>query len=173
MSKSRGGVLALLACASLLGVTTSCSRNYSNTRDAQAIYEGFTFMPNPLFYQFVTGYQREVIAPVYVELNDGSRHLLSELPEEVAASILPKFIPVTPTASYPGVYDVYNDDHSLLKYRDGKLVLAALHAHSGLFAVSPHEDGPYLKLPIERKRLLEVFGEPKEWGRPPKLPTGA
>lgn len=98
---------------------------------------------------------------VFVELPDGSRHLLSALPEEMA-SILMKY--------NNRLHDVentilYTDNLSKLRYTNGRLRDADIYATSQLFRFSPTLEGPYIDLPCDRRTLVKVFGKPKRWGK--------
>ncbi len=104
------------------------------------------------------------IAILYVELLDGKRSLLSELPEEEVA----KFYLKDPVLSNQLVnsYKSKNDTSvlSTFKFRNGKLIYARLDATQSLCPpVSATKEGPYVKLPINRETMLKVFGRPNKW----------
>ena len=108
------------------------------------------------------------IASFYVELPDNRRILLRELPIEVADQISNDHY------SRPVNIVVYFNGYvrqTILSYRDGKLNFAAL-TDSCPFRISPHKDGPYVKLPISRETLLKVFGPPLRWEKAPRPPSG-
>ena len=105
-------------------------------------------------------------AQLYVELPDKRRFRISEFPEDVASKVFEEHFLT------PGNTINYNTVRSFLSYRDGKLIFVSLEASSCPFLISPHKDGPYIKLPIKRDRFLEIFGEPIRWQKAPNPPSG-
>jgi hypothetical protein len=149
----------------LLFALTACRRSLlSDTQGAIAVYDHMALEGNPSFECFLTGTGGD-IADVYVQLNDGRAFHLPEFPEAVAESLFPKIV-INPNKIN------YSDYKSQFIYRDGNLDFVALDAVSGKFSISPWKDGPFVRLPISREKMIELFGEPKEWHRAGKLPTG-
>jgi len=111
-----------------------------------------------------TGGVFQTIAPLYVELPDGDRYLLADIPEDKVAKFFKK------DTGWPGKYSQgYTNDNdpmasTTLGFRDGKLYSARFDAQSRInLPFSLHKDGPYVKLPITRETMLKVFGEPERW----------
>jgi hypothetical protein len=145
---------------------SSCSQD-QGPKDAVALYDDCYFEKGPSFSEFNTGnYTGEEIARVYIELPDKQRFMLSELPEDVAAVIFEN------TPRLPGTETRYSDLYSSFTFRNGKLVAAKLDSGSELFRISAHEEGPYLSFPIDKDALVREFGEPVEWRKPFKRPSG-
>jgi hypothetical protein len=123
------------------------------------------------FDKVLLGYPNQMSnVELSVELPDNRQFLLRDLPENVAGKLLEKqeysFKTVRPENSID-----YSIGHTFLTYRNGKLHFAAL-TDSCPFRISPNKDGPYVKLPISRETLLEVFGEPLRWEKVPRPPSG-
>jgi hypothetical protein len=109
-------------------------------------------------------------AVLYLELPNKRQFLLSDLPENDAGQILEKHDNNLNSVRPENSID-YSIGHTFLTYRNGKLHFAAL-TDSCPFRISPNKDGPYVKLPISRETLLEVFGEPIRWEKAPRPPSG-
>lgn len=154
----------LLAVGSLFALTACWRPHLSETQGAVAVYDHMALEGNPSFEWFLTGTGGN-IADVYVQLNDGRTFHLPEFPEDVAR-ILFAHSSITPNRHS------FSDYQSRFVYRDGNLDFVALHAVSGKFSISPKREGPFVRLPISREKMIELFGEPKEWHRAGKLPTG-
>ena len=113
----------------------------------------------------------KTIASIYVELPDGTRYLLKDLPESRVAEF---YVKVDYLPSSMG--DCYSNDvrgNSTFDFREGELVYARLTSSDSIcIPFSPIKDGPYVKLPITRATMVELFGEPVKWGsyRPPSGP---
>jgi hypothetical protein len=107
---------------------------------------------------------------LFIELPDGKRYLLSEVPEEEIAKFFVR------DTSWPGTGHVYRSDDRtnteiMIEFREGKPVDLYLRSTDGVpILFSPTKEGPYYKLPIDRETLLKAFGEPVKWGR--TSPTG-
>ena len=123
------------------------------------------------FHSLTTGEGAyETLVSIYVELPDGKRHLLKDLPEsEVAQFYLRADRP-------PGMGECYQcaeKKPSTFVFREGRLVYADLTSSDSIcIAFSPTKEGPYVKLPITRATMVELFGEPVKWSsyHPPSGP---
>jgi hypothetical protein len=127
-----------------------------------AVYEGFKVQSSPQFTTLMASSDEgPVNACVFVQLPNGDRYLLGDLPEDVISRLLPK-------ADVGEPEKLFGDYYSTFDYYDGKLFVAILGSGSHLFRISSRREGPYLSFPIEREALLRVFGEPLRWRpRPP------
>lgn len=132
-----------------------------------AAYQGFSLRQDPVFRDLIVPFEDEQPpSPLYVQLPDGQKFLLVELPEAVAAELLP----MIPERDPPTGSNEYSDARSFLTYRDGKLAFAVLHGQSEKFRVSSREAGPYAALPLDRDQLIAALGEPLRWERPSQGP---
>jgi hypothetical protein len=168
------GLLALLVLL-LLAIFGQSLSSYFDSKSIRprAVYDGM----------FISGYANQFVdilinAPVsdaklYVELPDKQRFPLSDMPEIVASQVLEKHDNSLNSVRPENSIDYCSENfHTFLKYRDGKLVFVSLEYDSCPFRISPNKDGPYVKLPISRETLLEVFGEPIRWEKAPRPPSG-
>ena len=92
----------------------------------------------------------------------GERYLLEELPEEKVAQY---FIKGDRAARGRG--RLYRDDlrHWIFGYREEGLYHARFTSSDSIpVAFSVTKEGPYVKLPITRRTMVEMFGEPVKWG---------
>lgn len=132
------------------------------------MYKDFKMQGRPEFFKFSTSHGKG-IARIYVELLDGQRYLLPELPENAVSQLLPN----RSVDSGPPPSEVYyRDADSIITYREGKVSLVSVQASSKLFRISARKEGPYLALPISRKMLVQEFGEPLEWQIAPRHSSG-
>lgn len=157
------GLIALLIVGPLVLLTPYVHhRLTAQSPRPVASYEGFSLRQDPEFFELVMDLDEgDQPAAVFVQLDDQQKFALAELPEEVAAQLLAKL----PERSPPTGANEYTDARSFLTYRDGRLVRANLHAQSKAFRVSGREAGPYFALPLDRKQLIDAFGEPERWER--------
>jgi hypothetical protein len=119
-----------------------------------------------IFDKILLGYPNQMSnVELSVELPDNRRFLLREFPEELAGKLFEYH------NRRPDNATSYTDHYTRLIFRNGKLHFAAL-TDSCPFRISPNKDGPYVKLPISRETLLEVFGEPIRWEKAPRPPSG-
>jgi len=118
-----------------------------------AIYDGFEFVGSDRF----RAYPQKLTAPIYVQLPNGNRYLLNELPEEEACKFLPLSATDSPRAR------VYTEGDSYIRYIDGDLHWISVLSISGKFGISPTKEGPYLTLPVDRQDVLKTFGQPIRW----------
>ena len=102
------------------------------------------------------------LAAIYVQLPGGERHLLEDLPEEEVAKYFARDdrVPARIGQCYT------NGSHKwTFVYRDGDLFIASLETTDSVpIAFSTTKEGPYVKLPITRRTMVEMFGEPVKWG---------
>ncbi|MCA9102344.1 MAG: hypothetical protein KDA63_14375 [Planctomycetales bacterium] len=152
--------LALMGFAAVAVFNISSCMS-SNNQDDVAVYEHAAFYSSPHFTTFVSppSGNTSILANVYIEIPDGRRFLLAQLPANVTSEILG-----VDGWEYDGELN-YSDSHSHIEYRDGQLVMARISGDSEKFRIGPTEDGPFLSFPIERDQLIEVFGEPVRWKR--------
>ena len=118
---------------------------------------------NEKLTQLITdrGVVYDKLASVYVELPHGERYLLQDLPEhEVSKYFVRDDAP-------PGVGDCYANgpDKWTFIYRQGVLFCATLESTDAVpIGFSASKEGPYVELPITRRTMVEMFGEPVKWG---------
>lgn len=124
----------------------------SKTSDSIAVYDGFEFVGRRRF----RAHPQKLTAPIHVQLPNGNRYLLKDLPEEEAERFLP--------LSRRNLRElVYSDRHSFIKYLDGELRWFSVITTSGKVGISPTKEGPYLTLPVDRQAVLDAFGQPVRW----------
>ena len=113
----------------------------------------------------------KTLASIYVELPDGKRYLLKDLPESQVAK---EYVKLDYLPSRMGEWYGSNvRGGSTFAFREGRLVYARFSDSDSIcIPFSPAKEGPYVKLPITRATMVELFGEPVKWGsyRPPSGP---
>lgn len=137
----------------------------SDTRGAIAIYSDCALEGNPSFETLYMTASRGGPAKLYVQINDGRQFFLPEFPEQIAAELLKR-------TELPG-RTMYRDGYSMLEYRDGTLIYAALSGISKDWKISRRSDGPFVALPLGRETLLREFGPPMKWDPPHQFRQGS
>jgi len=155
-----GLVAIVFVCA-----VVSCSQ--SGNGDLVAVYEDGVFYRSPTFTEFVSPIPGSTkLANVYVEVLDGQRFKLSELPSDVARKTLN-----VEGWEHDGEVS-YFDGYTLLVYKEGRVAKAIIRSGCRNLRLGRNAEGPFLAFPIERASLIDVFGEPVEWKRVSKRPSG-
>ncbi|MEZ6072620.1 MAG: hypothetical protein R3C10_20755 [Pirellulales bacterium] len=148
-------------------VFSSCGDALSG-QDIVAMYDNGCFWRDSNFSEFITPVPGgDTLADVHIELPDGRTFALREFPEDVAIEIADNTIQTN-----GGRIRYYYDGDSYFVFREGRLIGAKLVRGSPQYRISPSEEGPYVELPIEHDRLVEVFGEPHEWQPLGRRPHG-
>jgi hypothetical protein len=129
-----------------------------------ADYDHFTFYGYPNFVEISIKSLSE--AHLYVEVPDGRRFLIKDLPEEVASKYTLEEFDRRDDPVQPVDEIMYSSGKTILIYRKGELRRAKFEFPEETFKFGARLDGPYLELPVDAEQLVQVFGEPKEWRRP-------
>lgn len=112
---------------------------------------------------------RRVVEPTCVELRDGQRFFFPDLPFDVVSGMADRTITVqSGVGAVEKCYDesvVSTRDNGYFYFLDGQLLEAKLRVEEGaiITAISLSEEGPYIPLNFDRKKMIEMFGEPDEW----------
>jgi len=67
---------------------------------------------------------------------------------------------------------LYRKSHTILKFSQGKLTYANLDYSWEGIKLGSNPNGPFYKFPLTRGQIVELFGEPLEWRRADKPPSG-
>lgn len=146
----------LLLPAALYGITKVPiveQFRLSKSTGSIAVYDGFEFVGRRRF----RAHPQKLTAPIHVQLPNGNRYLLKDLPEEEAGRFLPR------AALSDTRVHLYTDFSSYIEYLNGELNWFSVITTSGKFGISPTNEGPYLTLPVDRQDVLDAFGQPIRW----------
>lgn len=161
---------SLLSCFLLVG----CYRKSPPPDGMKAVYANqsiyFGTAEDSTVRKISTGSSaaRRGIEPIYVELCDGRRFFFPDLPLDVVSAMADKMS--QPGRSKAGQkIDIcefgYRPYLSSFDFHDKKLVMAIVYVtrDGPISAISLSEEGPYVPLNFDRKKMIEMFGEPDEW----------
>ena len=116
----------------------------------------------------VTGDNVDKDAPlpdIYIASDEGSVFHVPTLPEEKmiewSAADDPFF--TREGCVIPGTDEYVYSVHGIIaSFRDGKVVHFSIDRHSPL-RIAASKDGPFSPLPLNKEKMVELFGEPKAW----------
>lgn len=153
--------LLVLSCAGLIMIfldQDSSRSNASVARYGRFSFEGRRFSDGQRFIKVFSGDYPSAPKLLYVKFPDGRIFALEDIPEDLIAGMFkgrPAWEARTQYGDFPS---------SIFTFKSGRLSLGQFDETMKGVQFGPTQDGPFLTLPIHRKKLIEVFGEPQEWG---------
>lgn len=158
-----GAIIAALvvSCAGLAMVFLDPDSSRSNAPLAlygRFVFEGRRYSDGQRFIKVYSGDYPDAPKRLYVKFSDRRVFALEDIPEDVIAGMFEG------RPAWEG-QTLYSDLPNLtFMYKGGRLSFGKFDETLKGVQFGPTENGPFLALPIHRKKLIEVFGEPQRWG---------
>lgn len=163
-----GGCSIVIVLLGLLAVKLLLFPTISN--GGIAVYGDFQLYAYPRIVEVFANCMDGRTPELYLQLPDGSRYRIDELPEEWAAELCKTDWVGGPRSGSVRRHEnvtTYTGNRSTFKYQNGKLATTLINYETDVL-VGPSRDGPFGALPMDVDEMLQVFGEPARWSRPVK-----
>lgn len=134
-----------------------------------ASYETFLLTASrDSFFEFSSGYGRNSLANIRLQFPDGKTHDLTSLTPSIVELHFPDKFKVTRPGSGV-VIERYSSGFDSVGFNESQIESISLTSGSDI--AIDFGDGQFVKLPVNRKRLLKLLGPPSKWtlvrGGPP------
>lgn len=168
-SRSRLAIILTVLCVVVLlwFVIPGAPGEFSTVpagRLLNAIYEGYAFSTaedEMHIFRTTANALRDRGTPLPFcrnHLNDA--YCISELKEQVVVNWVTAEQWDT---SKTGETSAYHYGKTWIGFRRGDLSFITLSKDTPELYIGPTKDGPWVQLPVSRRRMIEVFGQPKRW----------